>query len=253
MAEKFVTLITGAAQGIGAAIAKTLAANGHNLVINYYSHEEEAHQTAQECIDLGADVIVMQADVSQPDDCKSLVAATIERFGYMDLLVNNAGISSFSKSMGFENQSYEMFDKIFQTNVRSVFILAQESAPHMIKRGKGSIINISSNAGLSGRTDSSLIYAASKGAMNTLTLGLARALTPHIRVNAVCPSIVDTTWWAKRFPDDTQRAEFIHKMAGHNPLGKVITPEEVANTVLFLFQTESFNGELIRIDSGSHC
>jgi len=254
MTTKFVTLITGAAQGIGAAIAKCLASANHNIALNYFTSQEKAQQTAQECEKLGAEVLLLQADVSQPEECKKIVAETIAKFGRIDLLVNNAGVASFSKSpiFDFEAQSFEAFNQIFNTNVLSALVLSQAVTPHMKRSGQGAIINISSVAGISGATNTSIIYAASKGALNTLTLTLAKALAPVIRVNAICPALVDSTWWDKRFPDRENREHFMEEMTKRNPLGKVITPAEVANAVLFLFQNSSMNGELIRIDSGAH-
>jgi 3-oxoacyl-[acyl-carrier protein] reductase len=254
LTNKLVTLITGAAQGIGAAIAKRLASSGHNIALNYFTNKEKAQITVKECEKLGAEVLLLQADVSNPEECRKIVASTIEKFGRIDLLVNNAGVAQFSKTPVFdlETQSFDAFNTIFNTNVLSALVLSQAVTPHMKNLGRGVIINISSVAGISGATNSSIIYAASKGALNTLTLTLARSLAPTIRVNAVCPALVDSTWWEKRFPDAEQRAKFIEDMTKRNPLGRVITPEEVANTVLFLFENNSINGELIRIDAGAH-
>jgi 3-oxoacyl-[acyl-carrier protein] reductase len=254
MTNRSITLITGAAQGIGAAIAKLLASSGHDLAINYFSNVDKAQQTAQECEQLGARVLLLPADVSQPAECQRIVAATMEKYGRIDLLVNNAGVAVFSQApiSDLAAQSLDPFQKTFNTNVLAPLALAQAVVPHMQQHGTGSIINISSVAGITGATNSSIIYAISKGALNTLTLALAKSLAPSVRVNAICPAFVDSTWWEKRYADPAEREQFKQNMAKRNPLGKSITPEDVAQAVLFLFENHSINGELLRIDSGNH-
>lgn len=254
MANNPTTLITGAAKGIGASIATRLAKSGHNIVLNYYSSEVEAAKTAKYCEGIGAKVLLVQGDVSKPSEAHRIVELAVKKFDGIDLLVNNAAFADFSNNpmQDVESNSLDSFDKIFHTNVLGALALSMQVVPHMKAASKGVIVNISSSAGITGVTNSSIIYAASKGALNTLTLSLAKSLAPTIRVNAICPAMVDSTWWEKRFPDENERFDFVESMKSKNPLNRVITPEEVANTVLFLYENESINGELIRIDCGGH-
>jgi len=254
MTNKNVTLITGGAQGIGAATAKRMARFGHNIAINYFSSKDKALVTAKECEALGAKVLLLPADVSNPEQCQQIVTTTVREFGRVDMLVNNAAFAGFSKTPIFEleQQSLDTFNQIFNTNVLGALALSQAVTPYMRAQGKGVIVNISSSAGITGFTSTSIIYAASKGALNTLTLSLSKALAPIIRVNAICPAMVDSSWWEKKFADHKQQTDFVASMKKHNPLGRVITPEEVANAVLFLYENENINGELLRIDSGAH-
>lgn len=252
--NKPTTLITGAGQGIGAAIAKRLAKAGHNIALNYFSSKEAAFNIAKECEGLGSKVLLLQADISNPAECRKTVNATITELGKVDLLVNNAAVASFSQTEIFdiESQSLDSFNTIFNTNVLGALALSQAVIPHMKAIGQGAIINISSAAGINGITNSSIIYAASKGALNTLTLSLSKALSPHIRVNAICPAMVDSSWWIKKFPEEEKRIEFVETMKKKNPFGSVIMPEDVANAVLFIYENKCINGELIRMDSGLH-
>lgn len=252
MSYKTVSLITGAAQGIGAATAKRLALAGHNLALHYHSNVDKAQQTAKECEALGVKVALLHGDVSQPDVCQKIVASALEKFGQIDLLVNNAGFGGFNATHinDLESLSLDTFAQIFNTNVLGALAMSQSTSTAMKQRGKGVIVNISSTAGISGVTSTSIIYAASKGALNTLTLSLARILSPEIRVNAICPGFVDSTWWEKRYSDPTERNKFIQEVSKHSLLGKAVTPEDVANAVAFIFDNPSVNGELIKIDCG---
>lgn len=252
MQNHIVSLITGAAQGIGAATAKRLAHAGHNLALHYHSNAEKAQQTANECEALGVTVTLLQGDISQPDICHQIVESTLEKFGHIDLLVNNAGFAGFNKTKinDLESLPLDTFTQIFNTNVLGALALSQAASIGMKQRGKGAIVNISSTAGISGITSTSIIYAASKGALNTLTLSLARILAPTIRVNAICPGFVDSTWWEKRYSDPKERHKFVQDVSKHSLLGKAVIPEDVANAVAFIFDNPSLNGELLKIDCG---
>jgi 3-oxoacyl-[acyl-carrier protein] reductase len=252
MSHQIVSLITGAAQGIGAATAKRLALAGHNLALHYHSNTEKAQQTANECEKLGATVMLLQGDISHPEDCQQIVASAVEKFGQIDLLVNNAGFGGFNKTHinDLESLSLDTFAQIFNTNVLGALAMSQSASVTMKQRGRGVIINISSTAGISGMTNTSIIYAASKGALNTLTLSLARILAPTIRVNAVCPGFVDSTWWEKCYSDPTEKNKFVQEVSKQSLLGKAVTPEDIANAVAFVFENPSINGELLKIDCG---
>jgi 3-oxoacyl-[acyl-carrier protein] reductase len=252
MSNQIVSLITGAAQGIGAATAKRLATAGHNLALNYHSNVEKAQQTAKECEALGAKVILLQGDISQPNICQQIVDSALKEFRQIDLLVNNAGFGGFNSTNinDLSALSLDTFQQIFNTNVLGALAMSQAASIAMQQRNKGVIINISSVAGISGITNTSIIYAASKGALNTLTLSLARILAPTIRVNAICPGFVDTTWWEKRYSEPTARNNFVQEVAKNSLLRRAVSAEDIANAVAFVFDNPSINGELLKIDGG---
>ena len=193
--EGGVFIVTGSATGLGAAVARRLASKGGRVVINYTKSEAEANATADECRSLGGDALLCRADVSNDADCRRMAAEAVERFGRIDGLVNNAAQSKIAPHTDLEALTADDFERIFGVNVIGPYQMTRAVAPHMKQQGKGAIVNISSVSGFSG-SGSSIAYAASKGALNTMTLSLARALAPEIRVNAVCPGVMQTTPWS---------------------------------------------------------
>ena len=246
-----VFIVTGSATGLGAAVARRLAAKGGNVVINYTRSEAEAGATAEECAALGGGALLCRADVSEDADCRRMAAEAIERFGRIDGLVNNAAQSKIAAHADLEALSAEDFMRIFGVNVVGPYQMARAVVPHMKRQGKGAIVNISSVSGFSG-SGSSIAYAASKGALNTMTLSLARALAPEIRVNAVCPGVMQTRWWREGLGEDRYQA-FIDNYAETAPLKAAGDPEIVADPVVWLLEgAEHVTGETIMVDSGSH-
>ena len=192
--EDAVVIITGSATGLGAAVAQRLAGKGANVVINYTKSETEANATAAACEELGAGVLICRADVSDDAACRRMAAAAIERFGRIDGLVNNAAQSKIAPHADLEALTADDFINIFSVNVVGPYQMVRAVTPQMKQQGKGAIVNISSLSGMTG-SGSSIAYAVSKGALNTMTMSLARALAPEIRVNAVCPGVMQTRWW----------------------------------------------------------
>ena len=249
-------VITGSASGLGAATAARLARDGARIVINYSSSQKEAEQTADLCRTAGAEVVVVQGDVSRDEDCKKIVAAAAP-WGRLDALINNAGTTKHMAHANLDGLSAEDFQRLFAVNsigpyqmVRAARALLEAGAN---ASGHGSaVVNVSSVAGISG-VGSSVAYAASKGALNTMTYSLARALAPLIRVNTVCPGYMDTPWFTKGRGEAGAR-QVRDMVVAKVPLKVASTAEDVANVVCFLATPASSNmtGELVRIDAGLH-
>jgi len=248
-----VAIVTGSATGIGAAVAEGLARRGANVVVNYTRSEAEARETAATVEKAGAQVRLVQADVAQDADCRKLAQAATEAWGRIDILVNNAGTTKFvANHADLDSLSAEDFTRLYAVNVVGPFQMIRACLPGLRAHRAGSVVNISSIAGIAG-IGSSVAYAASKGALNTMTISLARALAPEVRVNAVCPGYVDTNWFVKQFGKET--AERISEAEGkRNPLQRVADGADIARTVLFFAGPESGNitGELLLTDGGVH-
>jgi 3-oxoacyl-[acyl-carrier protein] reductase len=246
-----VFIVTGSATGLGATVAQRLAGKGGRVVINYTRSEAEAQETAEACRALGAEAILCQADVSVDDDCRRMAATAVERWGRVDGLVNNAAQSKIVPHANLEGLSSEDFTRIFAVNVIGPYQMVRAVTPHMQQQGKGSIVNISSGSAFTG-TGSSIAYAASKAALNNMTLALARALAPEIRVNAVCPGVMQTRWWREGLGEENYTA-FIDRYANSAPLKMAGTTEAVADPVIWLLEgADQVTGETILVDSGSH-
>ena len=249
--EGGVFLVTGSATGLGSTVAQRLAAKGGRVVINYTKSETEAQATAEECRKLGADVIVCQADVSVDEDCRRMAADAVERWGRIDGLVNNAAQSKIVPHADLEGLSSDDFMRIFAVNVVGPYQMVRAVSPHMQKQGKGAIVNVSSVSGFSG-SGSSIAYAVSKGALNIMTLSLARALAPEIRVNAVCPGVMQTRWWREGLGEENYTG-FIERYANSTPLKMAGTTEAVADPIIWLLEgADQVTGETIMVDSGTH-
>ena len=249
--EGAVFIVTGSATGLGAAVARRLSSKGGKVVINYTKSEAEANETADACRSLGGEALLCRADVSDDADCRRMAADAMERFGRVDGLVNNAAQSKIVAHADLEALSAEDFNRIFGVNVIGPYQMVRAVVPHMKRQGKGAIVNISSGSAFSG-SGSSIAYAASKGALNTMTLSLARALAPEIRVNAVCPGVMQTRWWREGLGEDRYQS-FIDNYAENSPLKAAGDPEIVADPVVWLLEgAEHVTGETIMVDSGSH-
>jgi 3-oxoacyl-[acyl-carrier protein] reductase len=249
-------VITGSASGLGAATAARLAKDGARIVINYSSSQKEAEQTADLCRTAGAEVVVVQGDVSRDDDCKKIVAAAAP-WGRLDALINNAGTTKHMAHGNLDGLSAEDFQRLFAVNSIGPYLMVR-AARSLLEAGANAsgrasaVVNVSSVAGISG-VGSSVAYAASKGALNTMTYSLARALAPLIRVNTVCPGYMDTPWFTKGRGEAGAR-QVRDMVVAKVPLKVASTGEDVAAAVCFLATPASSNmtGELVRIDAGLH-
>ncbi len=245
-----VCIVTGAASGIGAASAILLARRGARVVVNYSKSEEAARATLAACAAAGAQALLVKADVAADADCRRLAQAALHKWGRIDALVNNAGATKFANQADLEALSAEDFLRVYSVNVVGSYQMVRACAAAMKQNGRGAVVNVSSIAGKNGM-GSSMAYAASKGALNTLTLSLARVLGPEIRVNAVCPGLIDTKWVREGYGARFAAIETRYRQG--TPLARMGTPEEVAGVIAWLIEgADLITGETIMVDSGMH-
>jgi len=254
--EKRVAIVTGSASGIGAATAIELVRRGWRVVVNYSKSAEDAKKVAALCVEagaaLGGEAMVVQADVAQDADCRRMVQAALDAWGRLDALVNNAGTTKFVAHADLDGLTAEDFQRIYATNVIAPFQMTRAAAPALKASGRGSVVNVSSVAALLG-TGSSIAYAASKGALNTMTYSLARVLGPTVRVNAVSPGFVDTPWMVAGHGGPEAYAKRAERYASVVPLGSTAQPEDVADAILWLIEgAKRVTGETIFVDNGMH-
>lgn len=250
-------IVTGSASGLGAATAEILARSGARLVINYSSSQKEAEATAELCRKAGAaDVLVAQGDVSKDEDCRKMVAAA-SGWGRLDILVNNAGTTKHVAHADLDGLSAEDFHRLYGVNTIGPFQMVRAARSLLEAGAKASgrpsaVVNVSSVAGISG-VGSSIAYAASKGALNTMTLSLSRALAPLIRVNTVCPGYIDTPWFTKG-RGEAGAKQVRDSVVAKVPLKVASSAEDIAQLVCFLAMPASSNmtGEVVRMDAGMH-
>jgi 3-oxoacyl-[acyl-carrier protein] reductase len=224
-------IITGGGTGVGRATALALARRGCSTLIDYSRSREAAEQTAAEASSHGVGAVAFQGDVADDAACVAMVEAAMAQFGRLDVLVNNAAVTSFLPHAELDKVGEEDWNRILAVNLRGPFQCARAAAKAMEKTGGGDVVNVSSVAGITG-AGSSIPYCASKAALNNLTVALARALAPRIRVNAVAPGFITGRWWGDQLGeayDAVQKA-----MEQRSPLGKVCEPEDVAETILSL-------------------
>ncbi|RWK54559.1 glucose 1-dehydrogenase [Mesorhizobium sp.] len=240
-----VAIVTGASKGIGAGIAKGLAAAGAAVVVNYASSREGADRVVAEIKDAGGRAVAVHGDVSQAADVRRLFEAAKSSFGAVDILVNNAGVFAFEP---LEAVTEAEFHREFDTNVLGTILTIQEAVNHF-GAGGGSVINISSVASLNPQPNS-LIYAATKGAVDSITLSMSRELgARNIRVNAIAPGGVDTEG-LKRI--GIVGSEFEKQVIAMTPLGRFGQPDDIARIAVFLASDEAswLTGERITASGG---
>ena len=239
-------VVTGSSSGVGAATALELARRGSAVVINYSQSATEAEEAAQACVRAGGEAIVVRADVAQDADCRRLAGAALDKWGRIDGLVNNAGTTKFASMRNLDALSAEDFHRVYSVNLIAAYqmIRACEAA---LRAARGAVVNVSSIAGTLG-IGSSVAYACSKGALNTLTLALARALGPDICVNAVLPGFIETRWLKRGLGD--QYAQVREAYCKQSALGVTLTAEEVAAAIVGLLESKKITGQLLTIDAG---
>jgi 3-oxoacyl-[acyl-carrier protein] reductase len=246
-----VAIVTGSSSGVGAACVKRLARLGANVVVNYSKSAQAAAEIAAECEALGVESLLIRADVSDDEACRDMVSQTIAKWGRVDALVNNAGTTKFVAHDDLEGLSRQDFLDIYAVNTVGAYQMTRAVVPHMKHGGRGSIVNVASVAAITG-VGSSVAYAASKGALVTMTLSLARVLGPEIRVNCVCPGFIQGTWLADGMGRERYDAakSFLEQSA---PLRLTATPDTVAEAILyFVTGADIVTGETLILDGGAH-
>jgi len=238
-----VALVTGASKGIGRACALQLAERGAKLIINFRHSGERADEVVQMIQNKGGEVLTVQADVSQKRDCQKLVTQTLERFGQIDILINNAGVHVESSIDEVDEGGW---NRVMDTNAKGIYMLSVLAGKSMREQGRGVIINIGSVAGWFPRSVNT-VYAVSKGAVWTLTRALAISLAPQVRVNSVAPGIIETDMTSL---DDLERRNIVQESNLRKRIGQ---PADIAKTVAFLVSDDAdwITGQTIIADGGS--
>ncbi len=246
-----VAIVTGSSRGVGSATARLLAKEGFDVVVNYSKSEGGAKETIAACEALGAKTLLCQADVSQDADCRRMVAEVVKKWGGVDALVNNAGITKFCAADNLEGLSKEDFLNIYAVNLVGPYQMIRAVAPHMKEKGKGVVVNVASVAGVTA-IGSSVAYVASKAALIAMTKALARALGPEIRINAVCPGFIQGEW-LKEGMGEAFYETVKNYLESTLPLRATCTSEKVAEAIFFFIRgADLVTGETLLFDGGQH-
>ena len=243
MEDRKVVLITGGTRGIGKSVAERFAKEGYNLVLNYVSENTDIESIKNNFKEYGNEVLILKADVSKFDECENLVKEAIAKFGKIDVLVNNAGIT---KDGLIAMMKEDAFDRVIDINLKGTFNMTRNVVPYMMKKRCGNIVNISSVVGVAGNAGQSN-YAASKAGIIGFTKSLAKELSArNIRVNAVAPGFIDTDMTSVL----TDKVK--ENIYAQIPLKRMGEAKEVANVVYFLSDDESsyITGQVINVDGG---
>ncbi|OGA13109.1 MAG: short-chain dehydrogenase [Betaproteobacteria bacterium RIFCSPLOWO2_12_FULL_63_13] len=240
-------LITGAATGIGRSVTLALARAGYDVAINYSQSEAAAKETAKQAEAAGAATLLHRCDVSDEAKVNAMLAAVKEKFGRLDVLINNAGTTTGMKHKDIDSISAGEWDRVFAVNVKSVFLVTRAAAP-LLRESKGCIVNTASIVGLRPGPQP-LPYSASKAAVVNLTKTLAYNLGPAVRVNAVAPGWMEGDWMQRMLGDKYR--ELMDRRAKMTPLKRCVRADDVAETMMTLIQSNRFvTGEVIVIDGG---
>ena len=241
-----VALITGAAVGIGRAIAVAYGREGAKVVVNYSKSKGEAEKTANLIKQAGGTPLLIQADVAQDGQVRAMVAQILDRLGRIDVLVNNAGITSFVDFSNLEGLTDDVWDRIYAVNVKGTFFCCRAVVPTMRKQGHGRIINLASVAGMFAQ-GSSIAYSCSKAAVIHMSKCLARTLGPEILVNVISPGFIAETRWNEGRPN----LEATIQKGAAVPLQRVGKPEDIADAALYLATRGDFvTGDVMVVDGG---
>ena len=241
-------IVTGAGTGVGRATALALASAGCDVVVNYSRSKDAAEAVAAEAAASGVRAIAVQASVAVDDDCRRLVGAATEAFGRLDVLVNNAGTTSFIPHHDLDAVTAETWTSIMGVNLIGPFQMARAAATALKAGGGGQIVNVSSVAGVYG-TGSSIPYCASKAGLNNLTVTLSRVMGPEVQVNTVCPGFIDGSWLQEGFGDAFDAIK--QSVVDRTLLGAVCTPEDVKDAIFgFLLGSKLTTGEILVVDGG---
>lgn len=243
MEEKKVVFVTGGSRGIGKQTALKFAENGYNVVINYVSNNTDVAKLKEEFKAKGAETVILQADVTKAEAVENIVKTAVEKFGKIDVLVNNAGVT---KDNLLIRMTEEEFDKVIEVNLKGTFIVTKIVSKYMMKKRQGSIVNLASVVGVAGNAGQ-CNYAASKAGIIGFTKSVAKELASrNIRANAVAPGFIETDMTAVL--QDTVKENINNQI----PLKRMGNVKEVANLIYFLGSEESsyITGQVINVDGG---
>lgn len=255
--EGRIALVTGSGTGLGRSMAVKLAERGAEVIVNYSRSSADAEEAADLCRAAGSQAEVVKADVSTAEGC-AILAEAAGRRGRLDILINNAGITRHARNHGdLDALNKDDFMDVYAVNVAGPFLALQAMKPLLVaayeQSGRASaVLNTSSIAGVIG-IGSSVAYIASKGALNTMTLALARGLAPQIRVNSVCPGFIGTRWFKDAMDEEAYEKQ-VRAVEGSTPLEVASGPDDIADAALFLVSDASrhVTGELLKVDAGTH-
>lgn len=239
MFKNKVVLVTGGATGIGSATCIKLSSLGAKVVVNYSKSFQEAQDTYNQLSNPG---MLYQADISDERQVKEMILACIQKFGKLDYLVNNAGITHQLAIDNFDGATDEIWDKLWNINVKGTFYCIKATVPYLKKGEDSAIVNVGSVAGITG-LGSSVPYAVTKSAVHGLTKSLAFSLAPDIRINSIAPGAVGTRWWKGN-------EEKMEALAGNILLKRISTPEDIAETICYTLLQKSLTGQIITVDNG---
>lgn len=236
-----VIVVTGASRGIGREIAKTLSRENNKVIACYNNSEKEATILKEELEKENKKIDIIKGDISKREDCKKIVEYVINKYKKIDVLINNAGISTYNL---FTDITDEEWNRTINTNLNSVFYMSQETVKYMIKQKEGSIINISSIWGIVGAS-CEVAYSVSKAGIDGMTKALAKELGPsNIRVNSIAPGLIDT-----EMNNDLTKEE-LDNIINETPLCKIGKPEDIAKCIKWLVEDEFTTGQVISVNGG---
>jgi 3-oxoacyl-[acyl-carrier protein] reductase len=248
LSARKVALVTGAATGIGRSAVLALASAGFDVAINYSRSAAAAKATAADAAKLGAATLLCQCDVSEDRAVRQMLQTVEQRFGRLDVLINNAGTTSEIKPQDFDAMTVEEWDRVFAVNVRGLFLVTRASLPLLRKAEHPCVVNTASIVGLRPGPQP-LPYAASKAAVVNLTKTLAYNLGPEIRVNAVAPGWMAGDWMKRMLKDKYD--DLMERRAKLTPLKRVVTADDVAEAMMSLIEGNRFvTGEVLVVDGG---
>lgn len=241
-------VITGASSGVGRATAIELARRGCDVLVNYHRSRADADEVVGLATRLGVRAMAFAADVADDAACRAMIAAAGDAFGRIDILVNSAGTTTFITHSDLERVTDDDWDRIFAVNVKGPFQCIRAAQPWLQKSGAGCVVNVASIAAIAA-TGSSVPYAASKAALLNMTVSLARALAPRIRINAVAPGFITGRWLEQGLG---RAYEVIKERCENtNPLRAVCTPDDVAEAILSLIAgSQLITGQTLVVDGG---
>jgi 3-oxoacyl-[acyl-carrier protein] reductase len=246
MFSEEVAWVTGSSTGIGAASAVALARQGCRVAVHYNRSEDEAREVMEKITASGGDAMLVGGDVSDAGEVERMAREVEDRYGRLDVLVNNAG--SLIERRSFSEMTEDLWDRVMSVNLKSVFLCSKAVLPMMKRQGSGRIINMTSVAARNGGGPGSAAYASAKGGVSTLTRAMAKDLvSDNILVNGVAPGVITTPFHDRFTPPDVRE-----NMAAAIPMGREGTPEEVAGAVLFLASpwANYLVGEIIEVNGG---